>query len=98
MTMDPFAGRQVWFLTGSQALYGPDTLDQVRAQSQVVAAALDTAADVPVAVVWKPVVTSSDGIRRVMLDAGAEDSCIGVIAWMHTFSPAKMWIGGLSMS
>jgi len=89
------AQRQVWFLTGSQHLYGEDTLRQVAAQSQQVAGLLDDAADVPVTVVWKPVLTDHDGIRRIMLEANLDDSVIGVIAWMHTFSPAKMWIGGL---
>ncbi|MFG1683852.1 L-arabinose isomerase [Nonomuraea sp. NPDC049269] len=79
----------IWFLTGSQGLYGEDTLRQVAEQSQRIAAAL------PVTVEWKPVLTDAAAIRRVMLEANADDSCAGVIAWMHTFSPAKMWIAGL---
>ncbi|WP_336213748.1 L-arabinose isomerase [Nonomuraea sp. LPB2021202275-12-8] len=79
----------IWFLTGSQGLYGEDTLRQVAEQSQRIAEAL------PVPVVWKPVLTDAAAIRRVMLEANADDSCAGVIAWMHTFSPAKMWIAGL---
>ncbi|WP_433516842.1 L-arabinose isomerase [Nonomuraea sp. CA-143628] len=79
----------IWFLTGSQGLYGEDTLRQVAEQSQRIAAAL------PVPVEWKPVLTDAAAIRRVMLEANADDSCAGVIAWMHTFSPAKMWIAGL---
>ncbi|HEY0932404.1 MAG TPA: L-arabinose isomerase, partial [Trebonia sp.] len=67
----------------------------VARQSQVVAEALDAAPDVTVRVTWKPVLTDSDAIRRLCLDATADDSCIGLIAWMHTFSPAKMWIAGL---
>ena len=90
-----FDGREVWFLTGSQALYGEETLRQVADQSRRVAEALDASPDVPVRVVWKPVVTTPDAIRRVCLDATADDACIGVVAWMHTFSPAKMWIPGL---
>lgn len=86
---------EVWFLTGSQHLYGPETLAQVAEQSQVIAGSLDEAGDVPVKVVWKPVLTGSDEIRRIALDANADDRVIGVIAWMHTFSPAKMWIAGL---
>lgn len=82
----------VWFVTGSQGLYGEETLRQVAAQSREVAAQL---ADLPVRVVWKPVLTDADSIRRLALDANADDSVIGVIAWMHTFSPAKMWIAGL---
>ena len=90
-----FDGLEVWFLTGSQALYGEQTLQQVADQSREIAGALGASADVPVRVVWKPVVTTPDAIRRVCLDATADDACIGVIAWMHTFSPAKMWIAGL---
>ena len=91
----PFEGREIWFLTGSQALYGPETLAQVEAQSRVVAEQVDASSAVPVNVVWKPVLTESAQIRRAMLDANAQDACIGVITWMHTFSPAKMWISGL---
>jgi len=91
----PYADREVWFLTGSQGLYGEDTLRQVAAQSQEIARALDASGDVPVRIVWKPVLTDSSAIRRAALDANADDRVIGVIAWMHTFSPAKMWIAGL---
>ncbi|MEV0237370.1 L-arabinose isomerase [Nonomuraea sp. NPDC050786] len=80
---------KIWFLTGSQGLYGEDTLRQVAEQSQRIAEQL------PVAVEWKPVLTDAAAIRRVMLEANADDECAGVIAWMHTFSPAKMWIAGL---
>ncbi len=90
-----FAGKQIWFLTGSQGLYGPETLDQVAAQSQAVAATLDASDEVPVPVVWKPVLTDSDAIKATMLAANADPDCVGVITWMHTFSPAKMWIQGL---
>jgi len=84
-----------WFLTGSQGLYGPDTLDQVAAQSQLIAKTLDAASEMAVPIVWKPVLTDADAIRRIMLEANSDDTCVGVIAWMHTFSPAKMWIRGL---
>jgi L-arabinose isomerase len=86
---------QLWFLTGSQGLYGEDTLQQVAAQSQVIARALHRSAEVGAEVLWKPVLTDADAIRRVCLDANADAACVGVIAWMHTFSPAKMWIAGL---
>jgi len=82
----------VWFVTGSQGLYGEETLQQVAAQSTQVAAGLD---GLPVTIEWKPVLTDADSIRRLALDANGDDSVIGVIAWMHTFSPAKMWIAGL---
>ncbi|MFT4234691.1 MAG: L-arabinose isomerase, partial [Microbacterium sp.] len=85
-------GYEVWFVTGSQHLYGPETLAQVAEQSQQV---VDGLSALPVTVVWKPVLTDSDAIRRLALDANSDDRVIGVIAWMHTFSPAKMWISGL---
>ncbi|NYE36692.1 L-arabinose isomerase [Nocardioides cavernae] len=87
--------QQIWFLTGSQHLYGPEVLDQVTDHSRVIADALAASDDVPVEVVPKPVLTETDAIRRALLDATADDDCIGVIAWMHTFSPAKMWVTGL---
>ncbi|PPF52634.1 L-arabinose isomerase [Clavibacter michiganensis] len=86
---------EVWFLTGSQNLYGEETLQQVAEQSQEIARQLEEASDVPVRVVWKPVLKDSDSIRRMALEANASDRTIGLIAWMHTFSPAKMWIQGL---
>jgi len=91
-----YPGATVWFLTGSQGLYGEDVLAQVAEQSRVVARGLDEAAAIPLEIVWKPVLTDSDGIRDLLLDADRDPSCVGVITWMHTFSPAKMWIRGLS--
>ena len=91
----PYADREIWFFTGSQDLYGEETLRQVAEQSQEVARALDASADVPATIVWKPVLKDSASIRRAMLDANADDRVLGVITWMHTFSPAKMWIAGL---
>ena len=95
MPAAPDPTKECWFLTGSQRLYGPETLAEVAAQSQLIAKTLDAAAEMTVPIVWKPVLTDADAIRRVMLEATSDDRCIGVIAWMHTFSPAKMWIRGL---
>ncbi|WP_100813596.1 L-arabinose isomerase [Microbacterium lacus] len=89
-SLEPY---EVWFVTGSQNLYGEETLRQVADQSQGVVAQLE--GHVPVKVVWKPVLKDADSIRRLALEANAADNVIGLIAWMHTFSPAKMWIGGL---
>jgi len=86
---------EVWFATGSQDLYGPETLAQVAEQSKGVVDLLNKAGDIPVKIVWKPVLKSSDAIRRFFLDANSADNVLGVIAWMHTFSPSKMWIAGL---
>ncbi len=93
--MKPLAGLEVWFVTGSQDLYGDDALRQVADHAMRIAEALDAALAIPLRVCFKPVVTSPENIRAVCQQANASDSCVGVIAWMHTFSPARMWIGGL---
>jgi L-arabinose isomerase len=90
--------KQIWFLTGSQGLYGPETLEQVASQSKEIATALEAALGegaLPVEVVWQPVLTDAEGIHRMMLAANSDPDCVGVTAWMHTFSPARMWIHGL---
>jgi L-arabinose isomerase len=87
-------GYEVWFVTGSQHLYGPETLKQVAEDSKVVAAALSE--KLPVTVVFKPVLTTPDAIHTLCLEANSASNCIGLITWMHTFSPAKMWIAGLT--
>ena len=83
---------EIWFVTGSQTLYGQETLNRVAEQSAQVARGLEGG---PIRIVWKPVLTDAESIRRLALDVNARDEVIGVIAWMHTFSPAKMWIVGL---
>src|SRR5262245_57030715 len=88
-------GHEVWFLTGSQDLYGDEALRQVDEHAREVAGSLDDEVAIPVRVVHMPVVKSPESIRQVCLEANAAGSCVGVVAWMHTFSPAKMWIGGL---
>ncbi len=88
--------QELWFVTGSQHLYGPETLAQVAADSKQIAAALHADASIPVDVVWKPTVKTPDEIYALCRDANADDNCIGLITWMHTFSPAKMWIAGLT--
>ncbi len=87
---------EIWFLTGSQSLYGPETLEQVAEQSKKVVDTLNAASDVPIKATWKPVLTTPESIKAICLEASANPQCIGVIVWMHTFSPAKMWIAGLS--
>ena len=86
---------QVWFLTGSQALYGEETLEQVAGQSLRIQQLLAEPGTLACELVGKPVLTESGAIRRVLAEANADPGCVGVIAWMHTFSPAKMWITGL---
>jgi len=87
--------QQVWFLTGSQHLYGPETLDQVAEQSAQIQGMLSASGGLSAEIVGLPVLTEATAIRRVVLEANANPECIGVITWMHTFSPAKMWITGL---
>ncbi len=87
---------EIWFVTGSQHLYGEAVLKQVATDAQAIAKALDTCASVPTRVVFRPVLTDPDTIRNLCRDADADPNCIGLILWMHTFSPAKMWIRGLS--
>ena len=93
--MKVLADREVWFVTGSQGLYGQDVIDEVGRHAAEIAGALDDSDGMPVRVVAKPVVTDAEAIRSVLLGATAAPACVGVIAWMHTFSPARMWIAGL---
>ncbi len=88
---------EVWFATGSQNLYGEETLKQVAAHTQQIVKELDASALIPVRVVFKPVLKTSEEIFLLCQDANASKNCVGVVAWMHTFSPAKMWIGGLKI-
>jgi len=89
-------GFEVWFLTGSQDLYGEAALKQVAEHSREIAAHLDGSGLLPVRVVWKPTLKSPEAILDLCREANAAAKCVGVITWMHTFSPAKMWIAGLS--
>jgi len=88
---------EVWFVTGSQHLYGEETLNLVAEHSKAIAAGLDADNQIPVRVVFKPTVKTTEEIYETLLAANSADNVIGVIAWMHTFSPAKMWIRGLSI-
>ncbi|MCY9665486.1 L-arabinose isomerase [Paenibacillus alginolyticus] len=94
--MNPFSDKVFWFVTGSQHLYGPETLLQVEEHSKQITEGIDRDSSVPSRLIFKPVLTTPDAIRRLCLDANADDNCAGIITWMHTFSPAKMWIAGLA--
>jgi L-arabinose isomerase len=93
--MIDFANLEVWFVTGSQHLYGPETLQKVAEHSTAIGQALGAASQVPVKVVCKPVMTGSESIHQLCLEANVSRNCIGLLTWMHTFSPARMWIAGL---
>jgi len=86
---------EFWFVTGSQQLYGPEALMEVAGHSQKIADSLDKDTGIPCKVVYKPILTTPDAIRRLCIEANGDDNCAGIITWMHTFSPAKMWIAGL---
>lgn len=95
--MIDLANLEVWFVTGSQHLYGPETLKKVEEHSKSVSKALQGSSDIPVSIVCKPVMTNSDAIHELCLEANAAKNCVGLITWMHTFSPARMWIAGLRL-
>jgi len=88
--------QELWFLTGSQHLYGEETLKKVAQNSQQIAESLERSGKFCAKIVWKPVLTGPDAIRDLCVAASAAPECAGVITWMHTFSPAKMWIAGLT--
>lgn len=95
--MEMYQEQEVWFITGSQHLYGPEALEVVAANAQVVVEGMNASGKLPVQLVFKPVLTTPEAIYNLCLEANSARSCIGLIAWMHTFSPAKMWIAGLNV-
>ena len=92
LTLKPY---EFWFVTGSQHLYGPETIQEVEDHSRKIVEGLNESGKLPFKIVFKSVLTTSDDIRKLVLQANAEENCGGLITWMHTFSPAKMWIAGL---
>lgn len=93
--MSTTSDAEIWFVTGSQHLYGAQALEQVASNARKIMGGLNDSGLLPVKLVFKPVVTTPDEIRRLCIEAAASETCAGVITWMHTFSPAKMWISGL---
>src|SRR5262249_12968094 len=87
---------EVWFITGSQHLYGPQTLKQVAADSRKIVDELNDSGALPIKLVFKPVLTTPGEIRKLCLEATSASACGGLVLWMHSFSPSKMWIGGLT--
>jgi L-arabinose isomerase len=86
---------EVWFATGSQHLYGPEALQQVARNSQAIVDGLNASGNIALKIIFKPVLTTPEAIHALCLEANSRPNCIGLIMWMHTFSPAKMWISGL---
>ncbi len=89
-------GLELWFVTGSQHLYGPGPLGVVAENAGKIAASLDGQTAIPVKIVAKPVMVNADGISKLCREANNDGKCVGLVLWMHTFSPAKMWIAGLT--
>ncbi len=87
--------QEAWFVTGSQHLYGEETLAQVAEHSREIVLGLSESTQVPIKIVSKPVMTTPEAMHRLALEANTADNCVGLIFWMHTFSPAKMWIPAL---
>ena len=87
---------EFWFITGSQDLYGEETLKQVEKDSKDIVAKLNASGSLPCELVWKETLLTPEGIHKTLEAANSDDKCAGVICWMHTFSPAKMWIAGLN--
>jgi L-arabinose isomerase len=95
-TLKNYETLEVWFVTGSQHLYGPEALAAVAENSKKIAAFFNSDSSIPFKVVYKPILTTPDQVRSLCREASNQEICVGLILWMHTFSPAKMWIGGLS--
>lgn len=95
--MQDFSKHRLWFITGSQDLYGDEVLAKVQEHSAHIAEALSQSAEIPIDIIAKPVVKSAGAIAKLCADATFDEHCIGVIAWMHTFSPATRWIAGLNI-
>jgi len=88
---------EAWFVTGSQHLYGDETLKQVAMNSQSIVEGLNKSGRLPIKIIFKPVLTTPESIYNLCLEANTNKNCVGLILWMHTFSPAKMWIQGLNI-
>ncbi|TVQ25769.1 MAG: L-arabinose isomerase [Spirochaetaceae bacterium] len=92
---DKLSDLSIWFVTGSQHLYGPEVLDQVYDDAQKIVAGLNASGNIPVRIVAKPVLTTAHAISQTFAEAAASADCAGIITWMHTFSPSQMWLPAL---
>jgi len=88
---------EFWFVTGSQRLYGPKTLEKVAANARQIADALNGASGIPAAILFQPVIKCAEEAAALCQRASANPNCAGLITWCHTFSPSKMWIHGLRL-
>lgn len=88
--------KEIWFVTGSQHLYGEEALLQVADHARTIVGLLNDTGKLPIQLVWKPTLTQAQEVYKCCMEANSHPDCIGIITWMHTFSPAKMWINGLN--
>ena len=95
--MISFDHHELWVVTGSQHLYGPEVLEEVKNHAEFISKALDDRIEIPIKVIYKSLVTTPEEVFQLCKEANYRDECIGIITWMHTFSPAKMWINGLKI-
>ena len=93
--MKAFENLEIWWVTGAQLLYGGDAVVAVDSHSKEMVDGLNKSGNIPVKIVYKGTANSSKEVEQVMLAANSDEKCVGIITWMHTFSPAKMWIKGL---
>src|SRR5690606_35741377 len=89
--------KEIWFVTGTQHLYGPETLKQVANNAKTIAHELSASESINIRIVYKDIVKTPDEITALCIEANSSRNCIGIVSWMHTFSPAKMWIAGLNI-
>ena len=87
----------IWFITGSQHLYGPEALAEVANDTKRMVEVFNASSAITTEIVWKETVKTAEEITKTFIEASADESCVGVITWMHTFSPSKMWINGLRL-
>lgn len=87
---------EFWFIAGTQPLYGPEVIDAVNDHAKIMAKGINDSKEIPCTVVYKPAVHDSQSIEQTIMAANADEKCVGIITWMHTFSPSRRWINGLN--
>ncbi len=95
--MTELSKNEFWFVVGSQFLYGPEVLETIEKRAAEMADVLSSSPLIPCKVVYKVTAKSPEEITKIIKEANYDDRCAGIITWMHTFSPSKMWINGLKL-
>ena len=88
--------QEIWFVVGSQLLYGSKVLETVAKRGQEMAAYIDANKNIPCKFVYKGTIKSNEEVTAIIKEANYDDHCVGIVTWCHTFSPSKMWINGLA--